>query len=46
MEGENNLKEVVWNDVNWIHLIHDRDQRWDIVNMATNLQVPYKASDS
>jgi hypothetical protein len=30
------LKEIGWEGVNWMHLIHDRDQWRAIVNTAMN----------
>jgi hypothetical protein len=34
------LREIVWEVVDWIHLSHDRDQWWAVVNTAMNLRVP------
>jgi hypothetical protein len=34
------LKEIGWEDVDWIHLAQDRDQWRVLVNMVTNLGVP------
>jgi hypothetical protein len=31
--------------VDWIHLDQQRDQRWNLVTMATNLQVPYNSKN-
>jgi hypothetical protein len=33
------LKEIVLEDVDWIHLAQDRDQWWAVVNMAMNHRV-------
>jgi hypothetical protein len=35
-----NLREVGWEDVDWMHLVQDTDQRWALVNIVTNLWVP------
>jgi hypothetical protein len=34
------LREMVWEGVNWIHLAQDRDQWWALVNTVMNLWVP------
>jgi hypothetical protein len=34
------LKEIVYKSMDWINLIRDRDQWWDLVNTETNLRVP------
>jgi hypothetical protein len=34
------LMEMAWEGVDWMHLIQDRDQWQDLVNMTMNLQVP------
>jgi hypothetical protein len=34
------LREIGWEDVDWIHVTQDRDQWWALVNMVTYLQVP------
>jgi hypothetical protein len=34
------LREIAWNDANWIHLTQDRDQRWALVNTVMNFGVP------
>jgi hypothetical protein len=34
------LRKTGWQDVDWMHLIQDRDQWWALVNMVMNLQVP------
>jgi hypothetical protein len=38
-----NLREVGWEGVDWMHLVHDRDKWKTLVNMVMNLWVPYKA---
>jgi hypothetical protein len=41
---EDNIKmdrrEIVWEDVDWICLIQDRDQLWAVVSTVMNLRVP------
>jgi hypothetical protein len=34
-----NLREIEWEDVDWIHLAHKRDWWLALVNMKMNLQV-------
>jgi hypothetical protein len=34
------LREIWWENVDWMHLAQDRDQWWDLSNMVMNLQVP------
>jgi hypothetical protein len=34
------LREIGWEDVDWIHLDQDIDQWWALVNMVMNLSVP------
>jgi hypothetical protein len=34
------LSEVVWEGVDWMNLIQDRDQWWGLVNAVMNLRVP------
>jgi hypothetical protein len=34
------LREILWEDVDWIHLAQDRDQCWAPVNTAMNLRAP------
>jgi hypothetical protein len=34
------LKVTGWEGVDWIHLAHDRDQWWTLVNTVINLQAP------
>jgi hypothetical protein len=35
-------KRIGWDDIDWIHLAHDRDQWWTLLNMAMNFPVPKK----
>jgi len=35
-----NLREIRWEDVDWIPLAQDRDQCWAVVNTVMNLLVP------
>jgi hypothetical protein len=37
-----NLREIGWEDVDWIHLAEDRDQWRALVNTVMNLWVPKK----
>jgi hypothetical protein len=32
------LGEIGWESVEWIHLAHERDQQWAVVNTVMNLQ--------
>jgi hypothetical protein len=34
------LREIGFEDVDWIHLAHDRDSWRALVNMVMNLRVP------
>jgi hypothetical protein len=34
------IREVGWEDMNWIELAQDRDRWWALVNAVMNLQVP------
>jgi hypothetical protein len=34
-----NLREIWWEGVDWMHLVQDRDQWQDLVNMIINFQV-------
>jgi hypothetical protein len=38
--GVMGIKEIGWVDVEWIHLAHDRDTWWAVVNTVTNRRVP------
>jgi hypothetical protein len=33
------LREVEWEGVDWVDLVHDRVQRWVVVNTGMNLFV-------
>jgi hypothetical protein len=37
---EMDLREVEWDDMDWINVAQDRDQWRALVNMVMNLQVP------
>jgi hypothetical protein len=37
-----NLWEIMWEDVNWMHLAEDMGQWQALVNMVMYLQVPHK----
>jgi hypothetical protein len=37
------LREIGWNDVDWIDLAQDRDQWRALANTVMNLRVPYNA---
>jgi hypothetical protein len=34
------LREIGWDDIDWIDLAHDRDQWRALVNTVMNLRVP------
>jgi len=34
------LKEIGWKGMDWIHLAHDRNQWWVLVNTVMNLWAP------
>jgi hypothetical protein len=34
------IREIEWNDTDWIHVIEDRDWWRTLVNTAMNLRVP------
>jgi hypothetical protein len=34
------LREIMFEDVDWIHWAQDRDRWWALVNTVTNLRVP------
>jgi hypothetical protein len=34
------LREIGWDDVDWIDLAQDRDQWWALVSTVMNLRVP------
>jgi hypothetical protein len=35
-----NLEEMAWKSVDWIHLTHDRDHYWALVNTVMNFWIP------
>jgi hypothetical protein len=39
------LREIGWEDVDWIHLVEDRDQWRALVNTIMNHRVPRKAGN-
>jgi hypothetical protein len=39
------LREIGWEDVDWMHLTWERDPWWTLVNSVMNIQVPQKARD-
>jgi hypothetical protein len=47
VDGEDNirmnLKELEWEDTDWMHLTQDWDQWWVLVNAVMNLCVPLYA---
>jgi hypothetical protein len=36
------LREIGWQYVDWIYLVHGRDQWWVLAKTILNLAVPYK----
>jgi len=34
------FRQVVWEGVDWMHLVPDRDQWWALVKTVINLRVP------
>jgi hypothetical protein len=34
------LREIGWEDVDWLHLAKDSDQQWALLNMVMNVRVP------
>jgi hypothetical protein len=34
------LREIGWEGMDWMVLAQDRDERWALVHMVTNLRVP------
>jgi hypothetical protein len=34
------LREIGWEDVDWIHVAQGRDKLWALVNMVMSLRVP------
>jgi hypothetical protein len=43
IQSINSLRGIGWEGVDWMHLVHDSDQWWALVNTVINLQVPLKA---
>jgi hypothetical protein len=39
------LRKIGWEDVDWMHLVQDRGQWRDFVNMIINLWVPKRAGN-
>jgi hypothetical protein len=39
------LREIGWDDMDWIDLAQDRDQWRAIVNTVMNLRIPYNAGN-
>jgi len=39
------LWELGWENLDWAHMAHDRDQWRALVNTVMNLRVPYKAGN-
>jgi hypothetical protein len=37
----NDLREIVWEGVDWMHLDQHRDQWWAVVKAIINFRVPY-----
>jgi hypothetical protein len=42
---EKDLKEIVWEGVDWIHLAQDRDQWRALVDMLKNFPLPQNAGN-
>jgi hypothetical protein len=34
------IREIVWEDVDWIRLAQERDHWWAVVNTIMNIQLP------
>jgi hypothetical protein len=34
------LREIGWDDVDWMHVAQNREQWWALVNMVMNLRIP------
>jgi hypothetical protein len=34
------LRNLMWEGVDWIHLAQDRDREWALVNTAMKLRIP------
>jgi hypothetical protein len=39
------IKEIEWEDMNWIHLAQDRDQWRALVNTVMNIRAPQTAGN-
>jgi hypothetical protein len=39
------LREVGWEDVDWMYVVWDRDQRWDLLNTVIKCRVPKEAEN-
>jgi hypothetical protein len=35
-----NLREIGWGDIDWIHMVQDKDQWRALMNMVMNLRFP------
>jgi hypothetical protein len=35
-----NMREIQWQDADWIHMVEHREQWWAVVKTVMNLQVP------
>jgi hypothetical protein len=40
-----NFNKIGWNSMYWIHLPHDMDEWWGLMNILINLRVPYNAGN-
>jgi len=40
-----NIRERVCEDLDWLYVAQDSDQRWDVVNNIMKFQVPQKAGN-
>jgi len=34
------MREIQWQDADWIHMVEHREQWWAVVKTVMNLQVP------
>jgi hypothetical protein len=39
------LKDTGWDELDWIHTAHDREQRRTVVNTVMNIRVPQSAEN-
>jgi hypothetical protein len=39
------LREIMWEVVDWMHMTQDRVEWWAVVNTVMNLRVPQKAEN-